>query len=141
MGARTWHIARADYHKEVADFLNADGRYKDWSIVALYYSALHFMDSVLCDEPEIPKDERHPRKHSGMEVGNRGRHQLVASYCRAANRPYRKLEQMSRRTRYDVEKLSEGGNAYDRALPWWREVERYARMMHMVREPIPTDAP
>jgi hypothetical protein len=142
VGHRKWHIARAEYHKDVADFLRHQTDYPDWSVVALYYSALHFVDSVLADDPDIPKDERHTRKHFGIEPGKRGRNQLVAARCKPINRDYRDLEEMSRRTRYDAQKLSEpGAQVYDRELPKWKHIEQYARMMHLARPAIPTDAP
>lgn len=140
MGSRTWHVARAEYHKTVADHLYTT-EYEDWAIVALYYSALHFADSILADDPALPKDERQPRKHTGREPGSRGRNQLIAAQCPVINRDYRDLEEMSRRTRYDVKKLTDATSVYDKLLSSWQHIEHYARMMHMTRSPIPTDAP
>ena len=141
MGTRAWHVARADYHKEVADFLRSETDYPDWSLVALYYSALHLVDSVLADDPELPKDERNPRKHTGHEMGQRGRNQLVRARCSAIHADYRNLEELSRRTRYDIKKLSEPENAYDQSLGKWQHINEYARMMHLTRPIIPSDAP
>ena len=143
MGARSWHIARAEYHKGVAEHLRHNTDFEDWSLVALYYSALHFVDSVLADDPDLPKDERHPRKHSGTEPGQRGRNQLVSAACAPIRKDYRKLEELSRRTRYDTKKLSsaEGATAYDRALAQWEHIERYARMMHVTRPVVPSEKP
>jgi hypothetical protein len=142
VGARRWHIARAEYHKEVAEHLRHQTDYEDWSLVALYYSALHFVDSILADDPDLPKDERHPRKHSGLEPGQRGRNQLVADRLSVIRADYRSLEDLSRRTRYDAQKLQQdAATAYDLALPQWQHIEQYARMMHMTRTVIPTDAP
>lgn len=42
MGHRNWHIARAKYNKTVADHLDKAG-HPDWSAVALFYSALHYV--------------------------------------------------------------------------------------------------
>lgn len=142
MGVRKWHVARADYHKQVAEHLRHNTDYEDWALVALYYSALHFIDSVLADDPDLPKDERNPRKHSGSEPGQRGRNQLVNARCRPVRNDYRKLEELSRRTRYDAALLrTESTTAYDRALPQWQHIEQYARMMHMTRPAISSEAP
>lgn len=106
MGARGWHVARADRHKEVADFLAANGHY-DWAAVALFYSALQWVHSSLADESSIPRDERHPRKHSAPPgVDGRGVNQLVRDLYPNIRDQYLSLFDMSRRTRYDYDKLA-----------------------------------
>ncbi len=142
VGARSWHIARAEYNKGVAQHLRHQTEYEDWALVALYYSALHFVDSVLADDPDLPKDERNPRKHSGNVPGERGRNQLVSARCKPVRSDYRKLEELSRRTRYDAAMLrKESTSAYDLALVQWQHIEQYARMMHIVRPAISSEAP
>jgi len=144
VGIRVWHVARAEYHKDVAEHLRRETEFEDWALVALYYSALHLVDSVLADDPDLPKDERNPRKHSGVKPGQRGRNQLVGKlFPFAPRKAYRSLEDLSRRTRYDCEALksNDARKAYDLALDQWREVDRYARMMHIARPPIPSEAP
>lgn len=144
MGIRVWHVARAEYHKDVAEHLRSATEYEDWSLVALYYSALHLVDSVLADEPRIPKDERNPRKHSGSRPGQRGRNQLVqALFPIGPRKAYRSLEDLSRRTRYDCDALesNDARKAFDLALDDWKEVNRYARLMHQSRAAIPSDQP
>jgi hypothetical protein len=116
--------------------------YADWACVALYYSALQLVDSVLCDDPDLPKDERHPRKHSGVVAGSRGRNQLVKSQMPTVSGDYRKLEELSRRTRYDMNLLAgPDANAYDKAIEQWQRIQTYAAMMHMTRPPISTEYP
>ena len=144
MGIRVWHVKRAEYHKSVADHLRHNSDYEDWSLVALYYSALQLVDSVLADDPDLPKDERNPRKHSGSVLGQRGRNQLVRDcFPLAARKAYRSLEELSRRTRYDCEALrsNDAQQAFDRALEQWKDIEKYARMMHVARQPIPSEQP
>jgi hypothetical protein len=51
--------------------------YPEWTGVALFYSALHNVDSVLADERQLNRDERNPRKHVGYEPRARGRNQIV----------------------------------------------------------------
>ena len=142
MGASKWHTARGGYHLEVAEHIHKSTDYSDWALVALYYSALHHVDSVLANDPALPKDERHPRKHSGIDPGARGRNQLVrAQLPPVIHKAYRQLEELPRRTRYDVAKLQGASSAYERALPWLREIEKYAQLMGLTRPEIPTDAP
>lgn len=142
MGASKWHTARADYHLDVAHHLHDGTKYADWALVALYYSALHHVDAILANDPDLPKDERHPRKHSGTEAGTRGRNQLVrAQMPHRIRNAYRHLEELSRRTRYDVSKLSGPQDAFTRALPWHADIAQYAALIAVTRPEIPTDAP
>lgn len=143
MGVRAWHINRAEYNKQVADHLRHDTDYEDWALVALYYSGLHFVDSVLADDPSLPKAERNPFKHSGRNPGQRGRTQLVMDmFPPGPRKAYRSLEELSRRTRYDANLLSSQSQAaYEKALVQWAELERYCRMMHMTRPALPSDQP
>src|SRR4051794_23850879 len=106
MGARNWHVARAEYHFKVADHLRDD--YPDWAAVALFYSALHYVHSSLADEPSLAKDERHPRKHpapAGAANGGRGVNQLVRDVYGQIHTQYMSLFEMSRRTRYDMAQM------------------------------------
>lgn len=144
MGIRVWHVSRAEYHREVADHLGNQTEYEDWALVALYYSSLHMVDSVLADDPDLPKDERNPRKHSGVQSGQRGRNQLVrACFPYSVRKAYRSLEDLSRRTRYDCEALksNDARKTFDLALDDWKEIDRYARMMHIARPPLPSEKP
>lgn len=143
MGIRIWHVKRAEHDKRVAEHLRNETEFEDWALIALYYSALHLVDSVLADDPTLPKDERNPRKHSGSQPGQRGRNNLVGALFPAGPRKaYRSLEDLSRRTRYDTALLSKDArSAYNRAVEQWAEIERYARMMHIARPPISSEAP
>lgn len=143
MGVRAWHIKRAEYNKSVADHLRHQTEFEDWSLVTLFYSSLHFVDSVLADDPSLPKDERNPRKHTGAVIGQRGRTNLVrAQFPANVHRAYRSLEELSRRTRYDAAMLrTESQTAYDKALTPWAEIERFARMMHMTRPALGSEVP
>ena len=64
-----------------------------------------FVDSFLDGETHLPKDERHPRKHSAnADSGNggRGRNQLVRALLQPVRKEYCALEEASRRARYDL---------------------------------------
>ncbi|MDR6861992.1 hypothetical protein [Phycicoccus sp. 3266] len=122
MGARAWHVARAERNKEAADFLAE--AFEEWSMTALFYSALHYVHSTLADEASIPKDERHPRKHT--QVGGadgRGVNQLVRDLYPEIHPQYRSLFELSYRTRYDVAQL--GPMAAMMAEKQWRDVRDF----------------
>jgi hypothetical protein len=142
MPSRSWHWAKAQHNKAVADHLHGETEFDDWAVTALFYSALHAAHSVIADEPKLAKDERHPRKHSspGRDGdGGRGTNQLVREFFPGPiHRQYRDLYEASRRTRYDHRAL---GSPYARYLAMCLEVHRYAQMMHMARPILPTDRP
>jgi hypothetical protein len=84
-------------------------QYADWAAVGLFYSALHVVHAALDGETSLPKDERHPRKHSGpknAKVGGRGTNQLVRDVYKPAHFAYRSLMEASHRTRYDMKALT-----------------------------------
>ena len=142
MGSRVWHLARAEHNKNAADFIHADGGYDDWACTALFYSALHYVHSSLADEPTLPKDERHPRKHTappGKGHGGRGANQLVAALYGPINISYKSLYELSRRTRYDVQAL--GPTLFPLAELQWRDVKVFCEGRNQGRPAIPTSAP
>lgn len=141
MGARDWHVARAKHHKDVADFLEPS--YADWAAVALFYSAMQYVHSSLVDEPGLPKDERHPRKHTappgaGLH-GGRGVNQLVGALYGGIHVQYISLFEMSHRTRYDFQQL--GPTAYPLLVVQWRDVKQFCLGMNQGRPKIPTQQP
>lgn len=106
MGSAKFHIARAERNYDACLFMRAE--YPEWAGVALFYSALHYIDAALADERDLNKDERNPRKHVGREPGARGRNQIVLSQYPEIGTEYMSLYDMSRRSRYDVGRLSVG---------------------------------
>ncbi len=144
MGAGAWHRARADRHKEVADFLSGQREdYTDWAAVALFYAAMMHVHAVLSTDPTLRKDERHPRKHTappGAGSGGRGTNQLVAAlFPSHVNLAYRSLFEASHRTRYDFQQLGPG--TYKLLEMQYREVETYCKAVAKSRSDIPTSAP
>lgn len=134
MPERRYHLRKAEYNVEVARHLRDTSSYIDWAVTATFYAALHLVDALLDGDPDLPKDEQHPRKHSAnanQGNGGRGRNQLVADKFPIIRKPYRSLEEASRRARYDLQMLDD--TAYDRLQEQFREIERYVRMMLMTR--------
>lgn len=130
MPERKYHLAKAKYNLEVSTHLQEATPYTDWAVTALFYSALHLVDAFLDGEDDLPKDERHPRKHSANSNsgnGGRGRNQLVQALLSSVRKEYRSLEEASRRSRYDMEVL--GADAYDKLHDQYQRLDQCVRMM------------
>lgn len=146
MGSREWHIARAKRHNEVAEFL-AESFHYDWAGVALFYSAHQWVHSSLSDEPGLPRDERHPRKHTapaGEGSGGRGTSQLVTAMYPNISLAYRSLFEFSHRTRYDLQTLSSSmgeGQLWSLLVAQYRDVKKHCQSLNGTREKISTQAP
>lgn len=132
MGARTWHLERAKRNKEASDAFETD--WPEWCVIALFYSALHYVHSSLADEPDLPKDERHPRKHTspGGEDG-RGLNQLVRDVYPEIHVQYRSLFELGHRTRYDVQQL--GPLTIPMARKQWSEIKAFCEGKNQGRPP------
>ena len=136
MGVRKWHLARAVHHKEVSDYLLEP--YPDWAMVALFYSALHYVHSSLADEPDLGKDERHPRKHTGFEMGARGTNQIVVSQYGQIATAYSSLFELSHRTRYDIAQL--GAMTVPGAQLQWQTIKDFCEALNDSRPWIKSQA-
>ncbi|MEZ0382163.1 hypothetical protein [Mycobacterium sp. pW045] len=136
MGVRKWHLKRAEHHKAASDYLV--GHFDDWAVVALFYSAMHYVHSSLADEPGLTKDERNPRKHSGVEQGSRGTNQLVKAVYPSISAPYRSLYEASRRTRYDIAQL--GTAAIPLFNRQWTEIKQFCEGLNQGRPWLPSQA-
>lgn len=129
MPERVYHQAKAEYNIAVAQHLRDSTDYIDWATTATFYAALHLVDAFLDGEDALPKDERHPRKHSAnghQGNGGRGRNQLVAAILGPIRKEYRSLEEASRRARYDLKYL--GPEGYERLQEQYRTIEQYIKM-------------
>lgn len=145
MGSRAWHLVRAKHHKAAADHLR-DTEWEDWAAVALAYAAHQMVHSSLSGEPDLPKDERHPRKHTappGAGSGGRGTNQLVnALFPEPVAVAYASLFEAGRRTRYDLRKLSTLNASTYRLLELqYRTVEDHCKHVNASRPDIPTEQP
>lgn len=141
MGARKWHVSRANHNKEVADFL-AKNSHHDWAAVALFYAALHWVHSSLADEATLPRDERHPRKHTSPPgVDGRGVNQLVRDLYPGIHDEYISLFDMSRRTRYDYDELSKSLSSeavWQLLLGQYQSVRKHCNSLNGTRTTIST---
>lgn len=143
MGARDWHVARAERHKEVADHLAGAGHH-DWAAVALFYSAHQWVHSSLADEPGLHKDERHPRKHTSPKgADKRGTNQMVRQIFKEISLSYASLFELSHRTRYDHDRLNDNMQdeiAYSFALIQYDEIQQFCEKRNATRQRVSTQA-
>jgi hypothetical protein len=114
------------------------GPFDDWAVVALFYSAMHYVHSSLADEPNLNKDERNPRKHSGVDQGSRGTNQLVRALYPEIHTQYRGLYEASWRTRYDIAQL--GSAAVPTLTKQWEDVKRFCEGLNQGRPWIKSQA-
>ncbi|SIL07318.1 hypothetical protein [Mycobacteroides abscessus] len=98
------HIERAKHHYSAFEYLRGD--YPDWACVALFYSALHYVDATLVDDRQIPEYCRRPTVHNAP--GGEGRTQIVNQYYGEIADEYRVLETTSRIARYQTDRESLG---------------------------------
>ncbi|MGW6129710.1 hypothetical protein ACWFNE_06770 [Cellulomonas sp. NPDC055163] len=129
----------------MAEHLSGDDPYVDWAVVALFYSAHQWVHSALSGEPTLAKDERHPRKHSGgpaAQVGGRGTNQIVAAlFPEDVQVAYRSLDEMSRRTRYDMDRLQGQFPPYLLMKMQFEVVRKHCHALNSARPDIPTQHP
>ena len=137
MPSRSFHLARAEYDKQVSDFLIE--KHPDWGLVALFYSAMHYVHSSLADEPNTPKDERHPRAHTSMQPGARGTNQMVLAKYPTIATAYMSLLELSHRTRYDILQL--GPMTIKGAQMHWASIKSHCEGLNSTRPKISTQAP
>jgi hypothetical protein len=100
------HIKKAARNEGFAQVL-AKGTYYDWAAVALFYAALHYVDSVLAVSGE------HPRSHER-------RHELIPNNptLKRVYSEYRALETLSHNARYyampiEPQHVHDAQNDYD----------------------------
>jgi hypothetical protein len=136
MGVRKWHLKRAEHHKNASDYMLS--QFDDWALVALFYSAMHYVHSSLADEQNLNKDERNPRKHSGVEWGSRGTNQLVRALYPQIHPQYMSLFEISRRTRYDIAQL--GSTAIPLFTKQWKDIKQFCEGLNQGRPYIPRQA-
>jgi hypothetical protein len=133
MGHRTWHVKRAERNKQASEAFTKD--FEEWAAIALFYSALHYVQSSLADEPDLPRDERHPRKHTNAGGEDfRGTNQLVRDLYPEIHVQYRSLFELSHRTRYDVAELAP--NALKFAEMQWSDVRTFCVGKNAGRPPL-----
>jgi uncharacterized protein (UPF0332 family) len=86
------HLNRAAENELLARSLDFEkGVEVDWAIVMLFYSAVHYIDSVLAVK------NRHPKDHTSRDSAIENHGTLSAVY-----NDYRRLKDGSREARYEI---------------------------------------
>jgi hypothetical protein len=104
-----WHDNKKNHNFDAYRYIAASPshQFTDWEIIALFYSALHYVDSFL------------DRKHGLDNIQNHGdRKIMVRGYISPINRTYRILYHLSQNARYDdvpitVAELTQAKTCYD----------------------------
>ena len=113
VSGRQTHILQARHNEELAKELVSDGyRFKDWSIVAAFYAAMHYFEARLHDNPPfthpeagsriIHAEDSVPRANGRSRYAVHGwRGRLLRSNCdRRTWNAYRALRSASETARY-----------------------------------------
>lgn len=86
------------YNEEFVAFLKETGKYPDWAIIGIFYSALHYMNLFLCTQYGIDINTINSHIKRNKIINNR------CSDC--ISRQYNKLYDMSRTARYQYIDMS-----------------------------------
>jgi hypothetical protein len=140
MPETVYHLRKAEHNKATAAHLKFSGTtYQDWAVTIRFYAAMHLVDALLDQMPDLPKDERHPRKHHAAANihgnGGRGRNQLVNAILTPVRKEYSSLYDASRRSRYDMDML--GDDIYEKLGDQLDKIETYVRMQLMAHKYTP----
>ena len=77
-----------------------------WAVVALFYSGLHIIHSVLPTMNHLGVAQQHPESHGGTSYGSEGTNVIVRRYVQSIDLPYRSLYDASIDVRYNGKKNS-----------------------------------
>lgn len=89
------HIEQAGRNLKVCDLMQADGTYQEWAAVALFYSALHWIDAYLRQQHSV-----NVRTHTD-------RNRYVSRYLARLWPSYRELQTNSRNARYECARFAD----------------------------------
>ena len=130
MGDRDEHLEKAGHNEQFSDQTLAMGTtpasFADWAATAVFYAALHLVESRLAAIEGLPEDEKHPQRHAESEnSGYRGRNRLVEDEMGEIWGCYRGLYDLSVRARYLTDpgiRPSDVQNARD---DWYQQIRDY----------------
>lgn len=96
MTTRNFHLHKAKHNKEFAEKVIGLGEdYRDWAIVGIFYSALHYVEVLLID------------CHFTPSSNHRQRDKRIAEKLKSIRQDYKNLERKGRDARYEDVPLSE----------------------------------
>ncbi|MDO9289289.1 MAG: hypothetical protein Q7T83_10930 [Thermodesulfovibrionales bacterium] len=97
------HIAQATHNEEFVSFLKGHLKYKDWLITGCFYSAIHYVEAVFFNMPNIKHTESSiPKYPDGRYkyTPHPWRKELIKQNLPRIFIYYRKLESNSHTARY-----------------------------------------
>ena len=69
MPADTFHVTKAERNEQFCHNCNLkQSQYHEWTVVVLFYSAMHYIDAVLYNEHQLIRDHRNPRSHIKRKI-------------------------------------------------------------------------
>jgi hypothetical protein len=114
---KQWHIQKKDANLEASKHLQlAGGKFPDWEITTLFYSALQYVDAYFadCANPE------HPARHSR-------RRKLVSKFLQPVAVEYRLLNELSEGARYEA--FTPQQSDVNAALGWYSTIQNFLQKL------------
>lgn len=102
------------YNEEFVNFLKEKGKYPDWAIIGIFYSALHYMNLFLSTQYNVDIDtiNSHIKRNA-----------TIANKCSSnISKQYNKLYDMSRTARYQYIDMS---NQLNYAVSCYKKLKEY----------------
>jgi hypothetical protein len=58
------HISQAERNEKFCKSQKLCGsKYKEWGVIVLFYAALHYVDAILAQDPNLTRQQQHPGDH------------------------------------------------------------------------------
>lgn len=94
------HLHQAEHNENFArSLINGNSEFYDWSITAIFYSAVHYVEAVFNQDPKIRHTETSCR---GKDPHVFREEMVLQKYGKACRNHYRKLRTASQIVRYLV---------------------------------------
>lgn len=113
MTEHDWHYTQYKHNKNLPNAISYPDRYADWSITAMFYSALHLINSY-CNNRGIPIPTTHHK-----------RSRLVKNELPQIRLAYRNLLTLSQDSRYNHSYLSITNLHVQRAQDYLKVIENH----------------
>jgi hypothetical protein len=110
---KQWHLQKKETNFQASKQLElATGKFLDWEITTLFYSALQYVDAYFADfvNPE------HPARHSR-------RRKLVSRFLQPVAVEYRMLNELSEGARYET--FTPQQSDAQAALSWYSAIQNF----------------
>lgn len=103
------HLDQAIHNETACNFLHHDNRFYDWAVNSAFYSALHYVSSVIFPLEITENGKLHTvntvEEYCQIVPIDRNKHnvllRLVCKHCKGIGAAYKMLLEMSYQARYD----------------------------------------